>query len=84
MKSVIGYNGVTSGWLHLHAPNSFHYIFMKRILQGVLVIMSDLNRGIMKFDGADSPAGITLSAVVILGSIVLLVTWAVQSAYTFR
>ena len=84
MKSVIGYNGVTSRWLHLHTPNSFHNIFMKRILQGVSVIMSDLNRGIMKFDGADSPAGITLSAVVILGSIVLLVTWAVQSAYTFR
>jgi hypothetical protein len=57
---------------------------MKRILQGVLVIMSDLNRGIMKFEGADSPAGITLSAIVILGSIAILVAWAVQSAYTFR
>ena len=68
----------------IFTPQSFDRIFMKRILQGVLVIMSDLNRGIMKFDGADSPAGITLSAVVILGSIVLLVTWAVQSAYTFR
>lgn len=46
--------------------------------------MSDLNRGIMKFDGADSPAGIALSAVFILGSIALFVAWAVQSAYVFH
>jgi hypothetical protein len=57
---------------------------MKRILEGVLLIMSDLNRGIMKFDGADSPAGIALSAVVILGSIAVFVAWAVQSAYALR
>jgi hypothetical protein len=56
---------------------------MKRILEGVLLIMSDLNRGIMKFDGADSPAGIALSAVVILGAISLLVLWSIRSAYLF-
>jgi hypothetical protein len=60
-----------------------YFVPMKRILEGVLLIMSDLNRGIMKFDGADSPAGIALSAVVILGAIGLLVLWAVRSAYLF-
>jgi hypothetical protein len=43
--------------------------------------MSDLNRGIMKFDGADSPAAIALSAVVVLGGIAVLLVWAVRSAY---
>ena len=43
--------------------------------------MSDLNRGIMKFDGADSPAAITVSAIVVLGSIAALVVWALHSAY---
>jgi hypothetical protein len=43
--------------------------------------MSDLNRGIMKFDGADSPAAIALSAVVVLGAIAVLLVWAVRSAY---
>jgi hypothetical protein len=43
--------------------------------------MSDLNRGIMKFDGADSPAAIALSAVLILGSIAALVLWALRAAY---
>ncbi|MDX2239196.1 MAG: hypothetical protein NW224_00820 [Leptolyngbyaceae cyanobacterium bins.302] len=43
--------------------------------------MSDLNRGIMKFDGADSPAAIVLSAILILGSIGFLVVWALRSAY---
>ncbi|NJM48602.1 MAG: hypothetical protein HC860_22540 [Alkalinema sp. RU_4_3] len=43
--------------------------------------MSDLNRGIMKFDGADSPAAIALSAVLVLGSIGALLVWALRSAY---
>lgn len=43
--------------------------------------MSDLNRGIMKFDGADSPAAIAVSAVLILGSIGALVFWALRAAY---
>jgi hypothetical protein len=43
--------------------------------------MSDLNRGIMKFDGADSPTAIVLSATIILGSIGLLILWALRSAY---
>ncbi|KAM3093574.1 hypothetical protein ACKFKG_19360 [Phormidesmis sp. 146-35] len=43
--------------------------------------MSDLNRGIMKFEGADSPAAITVSSVVILGSIAVLILWALHSAY---
>ncbi|MGB5963778.1 MAG: hypothetical protein WBG73_24290 [Coleofasciculaceae cyanobacterium] len=43
--------------------------------------MSDLNRGIMKFKGADSPKAIAISAIVVLGSIGALVWWAIQSAY---
>jgi hypothetical protein len=43
--------------------------------------MSDLNRGIMKFEGADSPKIVTISTVVVLGSIALLILWALQSAY---
>ncbi len=43
--------------------------------------MTDLNRGIMKFKGADSPAAIILSAVIILGGIALLVGWAMNGAY---
>lgn len=43
--------------------------------------MSDLNRGIMKFDGADNPILVGISAVVILGSIIALIVWAVKIAY---
>jgi hypothetical protein len=43
--------------------------------------MSDLNRGIMKFEGADSPVVVALSATLILGSIAALILWALKSAY---
>ncbi|MEM6610958.1 MAG: hypothetical protein AAF652_01665 [Cyanobacteria bacterium P01_C01_bin.72] len=43
--------------------------------------MSDLNRGIMKFDGADKPVLVAVSAILIFGSIVALITWALKSAY---
>lgn len=43
--------------------------------------MSDLNRGIMKFKGADSPLAVTLSGLLILGSIAALIWWALGSAY---
>ncbi|MBE9180793.1 hypothetical protein IQ268_19720 [Oculatella sp. LEGE 06141] len=46
--------------------------------------MTDFNRGIMKFKGADSPTAITLSALVILGSIAALIVWALQSAYVIN
>ena len=46
--------------------------------------MSDLNRGIMKFDGADRPAAIALSSLLILGSIGGLIFWAIQAAYSFN
>ncbi len=45
--------------------------------------MSDNNRGIMKFDGADAPVAITTSAIVILGAIAVLIVWAMKSAYLF-
>ena len=43
--------------------------------------MSDLNRGIMKFDGADKPIVVAVSAIVIFSSILVLVIWALRSAY---
>ncbi|MBD2089488.1 hypothetical protein H6F67_06430 [Microcoleus sp. FACHB-1515] len=43
--------------------------------------MTDLNRGIMKFRGADSGAAIVLSACFILGGIAFLIVWALQTAY---
>ncbi len=43
--------------------------------------MSDLNRGIMKFDGADKPLVVAISAVLILGSIAALIFWALNVAY---
>ena len=43
--------------------------------------MSDLNRGIMKFEGADKPPVVAISAVLVLGSIVLLILWALKVAY---
>ncbi len=46
--------------------------------------MSDLNRGIMKFEGADRPLAIALSTVLILGTIGGLIFWALQSAYSFN
>ncbi|NEO82637.1 hypothetical protein [Moorena sp. SIO4G3] len=44
--------------------------------------MSDLDRGIMKFKGADSPVIVLISSVVILGAIGFLVLWALQTAYS--
>ena len=43
--------------------------------------MSDLNRGIMKFDGADSPTLVIVSSVVILGAIAVLIIWSLSAAY---
>ena len=43
--------------------------------------MSDLNRGIMKFDGADKPILVAVSAVLIFGGIIALISWALKSAY---
>jgi hypothetical protein len=42
---------------------------------------SDLNRGIMKFEGADNPKAIAISAILILGSVAALIVWALTSAY---
>jgi hypothetical protein len=43
--------------------------------------MSDLNRGIMKFKGADSPAAIAITSIAVLGAIAFLIVWALTSAY---
>jgi hypothetical protein len=43
--------------------------------------MSDFNRGIMKFDYADSPLAIALSGVLVLGTIGLLIWWGLGVAY---
>jgi len=44
--------------------------------------MTDLNRGIMKFEGADTPKAVTISAFLILGTIVGLILWALSTAYS--
>jgi hypothetical protein len=43
--------------------------------------MSDLNRGIMKFEGADKPIIVAISSILVLGSIIVLILWALNSAY---
>ena len=43
--------------------------------------MSDLDRGIMKFKGADSPIAIAISALLVLGGIGFLLWWSLQTAY---
>ncbi|MDB9314826.1 hypothetical protein PN462_17060 [Spirulina sp. CS-785/01] len=43
--------------------------------------MSDLNRGIMKFKNADKPSVIFLSSILVLGSIIALIVWALSTAY---
>jgi hypothetical protein len=44
--------------------------------------MSDFNRGIMKFQGADSPVAVALSAFLVLGGITILLVWALKTAYS--
>jgi hypothetical protein len=46
--------------------------------------MSDLNRGIMKFKDADKPIIVAISAILVLGSIAVLIGWALQTAYTLN
>lgn len=43
--------------------------------------MTDMNRGIMRFRGADSTPAVALSALLIIGAIAALIVWALQSAY---
>jgi hypothetical protein len=43
--------------------------------------MSDLDRGIMKFKGADTPLAIAISAAIVLGGIAFLVIWSLKHAY---
>jgi hypothetical protein len=43
--------------------------------------MSDLNRGIMKFEGADKPMAVIISSVLVLGTIIALIVWAIKVAY---
>ncbi len=46
--------------------------------------MSDLDRGIMKFSGADKPVVVAISSVVVLGAIAALIIWALQVAYAIE
>lgn len=45
--------------------------------------MTPQNRGIMKFEGADSFPAVFVSGLIILGSIAALIIWALQTAYAF-
>ncbi len=44
--------------------------------------MSDIDRGIMKFKGADTPTAIAISGILILGGIFFLLWWGLSTAYT--
>ena len=44
--------------------------------------MADFNRGIMKFDGADSPIAIVISTSIVIGTVIALVWWALHYAYS--
>jgi hypothetical protein len=46
--------------------------------------MSDLDRGIMKFKGADTPVAIAVSAAIVLGGIAFLLVWALKYAYAVQ
>lgn len=54
---------------------------LKRIWEGVLAIVADMRLGMTKADGADSPVWVSVSTVIILGTIGYLVLWATRSAY---
>ncbi|MDJ0680429.1 MAG: hypothetical protein QNJ18_11260 [Xenococcaceae cyanobacterium MO_167.B52] len=43
--------------------------------------MSDLDRGIMKFKGADKPVMVAASALMVFAGITILIVWALTSAY---
>jgi enoyl-CoA hydratase/carnithine racemase len=43
--------------------------------------MSDLNRGIMKFNGADKPVVVAISAILVIGGVAALIVWALRVAY---
>ncbi|WP_264323960.1 hypothetical protein [Romeriopsis navalis] len=43
--------------------------------------MATFNRDFVKLDGADSPAAVTLSSIIVLGSIAVLVLWGMRVAY---
>ncbi len=43
--------------------------------------MSDFNRGIMKFEGADRPVVVALSGAIVLSAIAALIWWALTTAY---
>lgn len=43
--------------------------------------MTDLNRGIMKFDNADKPIVVAISAIIVLGAITAFVFWGLKVAY---
>ena len=42
---------------------------------------SELDRGIMHFEGATSLAAMTISSLLVLGAILLLLWWSIQAAY---
>ena len=76
IKHVIRGNGLLQ-----KTPNYSKNLFSSNTTKEADKSMSDLNRGIMKFEGADSPKVVTISTVLLLGSIVALIIWALQVAY---
>lgn len=75
-----GDSGVNYRWTGLSKSQNLPYCCRN---EGGSPLMSDLNRGIMKFQGADTPKAIVVSAILVLGSIAGLIVWAMTSAYSF-
>ncbi len=65
----------------LHQILSIFVILLSTNYFNPSLVMSDLDRGIMKFKGADSPLAIAISSTIVLGSILLLIVWAMRHAY---
>jgi hypothetical protein len=45
--------------------------------------MANFNRGIMRFEGADSPVAIAISAGIVLAVVGTLIWWAMHAAYAY-
>ena len=42
---------------------------------------SEIDRGIMHFDGANGLTAMTVSSFLVLGVVLLLIWWSIQAAY---
>jgi len=67
---IIGVSGITNS---INGKNKIIAKGGSTLTKENYKVMSDLNRGIMKFEGADTPKVVVTSTVLILGSIAALI-----------